>query len=333
MPRNPKMQRCDRGRLPPPQGALRRRPGGGVGGRAGDGQGPQAARRAPVTLRYGRPFTPDLGGVRRDHQAVADKVGAHIAALLRPNTGACTRRPRPPSPRGGSGGSPPQMGASERPEGEAHVCAAAYAGGASPLPGGEPCPASPATRLSACRRRLRRPGHRRASPTPGARSAWWRSSRGRLELLRQGRRPIHEPGLDEMLEPAAHARGASGSPATSPRGRATPGSLIIAVGTPPAEDGEADLRQVRDAVDERRRRRRPAARSSRSSAPCPPGTTARLAAVAAAAGRPPVVLCPEFLREGTRSTTSAIPRGSSSAATTAPPASASPRSSPSRRHR
>jgi 1-acyl-sn-glycerol-3-phosphate acyltransferase len=39
-------------------------------------------RRAPVTLRFGRPFTPDLSGVRRDHQAVADQVAAHIAALL-----------------------------------------------------------------------------------------------------------------------------------------------------------------------------------------------------------------------------------------------------------
>jgi len=39
-------------------------------------------RRAPVTLRFGRRFTPDLTGVRRDHQAVADQVGAHIAALL-----------------------------------------------------------------------------------------------------------------------------------------------------------------------------------------------------------------------------------------------------------
>jgi 1-acyl-sn-glycerol-3-phosphate acyltransferase len=41
-------------------------------------------RRAPVTLRFGWPFTPDLSGVRRDHQAVADQVAAHIAALLPP---------------------------------------------------------------------------------------------------------------------------------------------------------------------------------------------------------------------------------------------------------
>lgn len=41
-------------------------------------------RRAPVTLRFGRPFTPDLANARRDHQAVADQVGARIAALLPP---------------------------------------------------------------------------------------------------------------------------------------------------------------------------------------------------------------------------------------------------------
>jgi 1-acyl-sn-glycerol-3-phosphate acyltransferase len=41
-------------------------------------------RRAPVTLRFGRPFTPDLASARRDNQAVADQVGARIAALLPP---------------------------------------------------------------------------------------------------------------------------------------------------------------------------------------------------------------------------------------------------------
>jgi 1-acyl-sn-glycerol-3-phosphate acyltransferase len=40
--------------------------------------------RAPVTMRFGRAFTPDVGAARRDHQAVADQVGAHIAALLPP---------------------------------------------------------------------------------------------------------------------------------------------------------------------------------------------------------------------------------------------------------
>lgn len=47
-------------------------------------RGRRLPRRVPVTVRYGRPFTPDLSGPRRDHQAVADQVGARIAALLPP---------------------------------------------------------------------------------------------------------------------------------------------------------------------------------------------------------------------------------------------------------
>ena len=47
-------------------------------------RGRRLPRRVPVTVRYGRPFTPDLSGPRRDHQAVADQVGAHIATLLPP---------------------------------------------------------------------------------------------------------------------------------------------------------------------------------------------------------------------------------------------------------
>jgi 1-acyl-sn-glycerol-3-phosphate acyltransferase len=45
-------------------------------------RGRRLPRRVPVTVRFGRTFTPDLGGPRRDHQGVADQVGAHIAALL-----------------------------------------------------------------------------------------------------------------------------------------------------------------------------------------------------------------------------------------------------------
>jgi 1-acyl-sn-glycerol-3-phosphate acyltransferase len=47
-------------------------------------KGRRLPRRAPVTMRFGTPFTPDLTGERRDHQAVADQVGARIAALLPP---------------------------------------------------------------------------------------------------------------------------------------------------------------------------------------------------------------------------------------------------------
>jgi hypothetical protein len=47
-------------------------------------KGRRLPRRVPVTLQFGPAFTPDVAGRRRDHQAVADEVGAHIAALLPP---------------------------------------------------------------------------------------------------------------------------------------------------------------------------------------------------------------------------------------------------------
>jgi 1-acyl-sn-glycerol-3-phosphate acyltransferase len=47
-------------------------------------KGRKLPRRVPVTLQFGRPFTPDLSGPRRDHQGVADQVGTQIAALLPP---------------------------------------------------------------------------------------------------------------------------------------------------------------------------------------------------------------------------------------------------------
>jgi len=47
-------------------------------------KGRRLPHRVPVTLRFGPTFRPDLDGPRHDHQAVADQVGARIAALLPP---------------------------------------------------------------------------------------------------------------------------------------------------------------------------------------------------------------------------------------------------------
>jgi UDPglucose 6-dehydrogenase len=74
------------------------------------------------------------------------------------------------------------------------------------------------------------------------------------------------------------------------------GVVMIAVGTPPAEDGEADLGQVRDAVTSA------AANATRGAviavkSTIPPGTIAGMVASRLAAGFP-LVSCPEFLREG-----------------------------------
>jgi UDPglucose 6-dehydrogenase len=117
----------------------------------------------------------------------------------------------------------------------------------------------------------------------------------RLEQLRAGRCPIHEPGLEEMLQRllAAGRLQVSGDIAVGVR---EAGVVMIAVGTPPAEDGEADLSQVRDAVASA------AANAARGAviaikSTIPPGTTSGMVASRLAAGFP-LVSCPEFLREG-----------------------------------
>jgi UDPglucose 6-dehydrogenase len=119
----------------------------------------------------------------------------------------------------------------------------------------------------------------------------------RLQLLRDGRAPIHEPGLDEVLTRVlrtGHLRVVR----DITEGMDAAGIAIIAVGTPPTVDGEADLRYVETAL----------AQASQAAAEgavivikstVPPGTTARLS-VGRGRGRNarPLVMCPEFLREG-----------------------------------
>ena len=85
-----------------------------------------------------------------------------------------------------------------------------------------------------------------------------------------GRSPIHEPGLDEVLA-ACLCSGGLRAVATMAEGVAGAGiAVIVAVGTPPTPDGEADLSQVRQAVDEAVRNaapRRPCHRHQEHGAP------------------------------------------------------------------
>lgn len=120
---------------------------------------------------------------------------------------------------------------------------------------------------------------------------------GRLEMLRHGRAPIHEPLLDDLLakvlksgllELHADAAVAMGDAAV----------IMIAVGTPPLGDGRADLTAVRAAVTQAvRHARQDAVITIKSTVP--PGTTASLQSLCRRNGRlVPLTVCPEFLAEG-----------------------------------
>jgi UDPglucose 6-dehydrogenase len=117
----------------------------------------------------------------------------------------------------------------------------------------------------------------------------------RLEMLRAGRSPIHEPGLEEMLGRLVRT-GRLQVTADIAVGARDAGIAMVAVGTPPTDSGEADLSQVRDAVaGAAANLRRGAVIAVKST--IPPGTTAAMVASRLAAGFP-LVSCPEFLREG-----------------------------------
>ncbi len=69
----------------------------------------------------------------------------------------------------------------------------------------------------------------------------------RLNSIRDGRPPIFEPGLDELVGKGANAGRleATDDAATALDGA---GIVFIAVGTPPRADGTADLTQVKTAL-------------------------------------------------------------------------------------
>jgi UDPglucose 6-dehydrogenase len=120
---------------------------------------------------------------------------------------------------------------------------------------------------------------------------------GRLQMLRQGKAPIHEPQLDELLDHVLKSGRLvlyDDAPAAM-RGAAV---IMIAVGTPPLSDGRADLTQVRAAVtDAVRHAGHETVIAIKSTVP--PGTTASLRSLCRRNGRVvPLAVCPEFLAEG-----------------------------------
>ena len=119
----------------------------------------------------------------------------------------------------------------------------------------------------------------------------------RLEMIRSGRTPIHEPMLDELLT-SVLARGTltlSGDIASGISGAAI---AMFAVGTPPLADGRADISQVRSAL------MTAVAHAGKGTvmvikSTVPPGTTASLRHLCNRNGRSfPLCVCPEFLAEG-----------------------------------
>jgi UDPglucose 6-dehydrogenase len=70
---------------------------------------------------------------------------------------------------------------------------------------------------------------------------------GKIDGLKKGILPIYEPGLEELLKRNFHD-GRLAFTTSYPEGIARAEVVFIAVGTPPGEDGSADLRYVLDAA-------------------------------------------------------------------------------------
>lgn len=114
----------------------------------------------------------------------------------------------------------------------------------------------------------------------------------RIELLRSGRSPIVEPGLEDLLEKNAERLSFDLPPASLDGAEI----VVIAVGTPSTSSGSADLRYVRDAISMIAERVAPGTTIVMKST-VPPGTGASLRPEldGAACG---YASNPEFLREG-----------------------------------
>jgi UDPglucose 6-dehydrogenase len=126
---------------------------------------------------------------------------------------------------------------------------------------------------------------------------------GRIEQLNRGEVPIHEPGLEDLIR---HNREAGRLEFTTDEDRGVEHGLfqIIAVGTPPDEDGSADLRHVLDVartIGERLSRY--AVVVTKSTVPVGTADKVRQEVQAAVTARSlgvefDVVSNPEFLKEG-----------------------------------
>ena len=120
----------------------------------------------------------------------------------------------------------------------------------------------------------------------------------KIRGLRRGRVPIYEPGLEELVRRNQGEKRLVFSMALS---RATRSAevIFIAVGTPPGEDGSADMQHVLAAANQLARAMN-GYKVIAIKSTVPVGTAARVRAVIARATRHPfsVVSNPEFLKQG-----------------------------------
>jgi UDPglucose 6-dehydrogenase len=116
----------------------------------------------------------------------------------------------------------------------------------------------------------------------------------RIEALRDGRVPIHEPGLPELLE-RNRERLSFTLEATDLAGCDT---LFICVGTPPTYSGDADLSAVWTAIDELPAFDRRVILVMKSTVPVGTGEKVRAALEARGLSHVGYVSNPEFLAEG-----------------------------------
>ena len=120
----------------------------------------------------------------------------------------------------------------------------------------------------------------------------------KIERLKQNILPIYEPGLDELVR-RNQDHGRLSFTVDVAAAAATAQVVFLAVGTPPGEDGSADLRHVLAAAETvARHLKQEAVIITKSTVPV--GTAAKVATVVRAHATMPFHICsnPEFLKEG-----------------------------------
>ena len=120
----------------------------------------------------------------------------------------------------------------------------------------------------------------------------------KIEGLKQNVLPIYEPGLDDFVD-RNQGQGRLTFTTDVPAAIASADVVFIAVGTPPDEDGSADLRHVLAVAEQiGKHMRRELVIVTKSTVPV--GTAAKVAAAVSRHAKLPFHMCsnPEFLKEG-----------------------------------